>query len=305
MTRKKRWINRYTLIKIGIIFLLLEVILRSLFGFCNAVILREDKDLEYIALPQRRYRFFNNIFYNSYSQRNREVTVADSIVILDFGDSVINGGVLTDQDSLATTLLTNYLSVTRNKPVLVTNISAGSWGPDNCFAYLKKFGNFGAKKIFLSVSSHDAYDNMTFKPIVGKAADFPDKQYTLALVELFDRYIFHRYLPVLFSEKTNDLGINKKSGDNTELNSGFNNFKAYSDSTGIPLIVYLHAEKTERERGEYNDQGKLIEKYCEDNHVPLIKELDFKIPPDGYRDNIHFSERGQYYMFNIKKNFLK
>lgn len=42
------------------------------------------------------------------------------------------------------------------------NISAGSWGPDNCAAYLKHYGLFGAKAMSLLVSSHDAMILWTF-----------------------------------------------------------------------------------------------------------------------------------------------
>ena len=83
-----------------------------------------------------------------------------SIKILGFGDSVLNGGVMTDQDSLATTLLSDTLSKIQNRKIQFLNISSGSWGPDNCYAFLTKHGSYQAKQLFLFVSSHDAYDNM-------------------------------------------------------------------------------------------------------------------------------------------------
>ena len=116
----------------------LELSLRS-YGFCNAVLIKEDSAYEYIAIPQERYRFGKHIFYNKYFQRNEELTSVDSIIICAFGDSFINGGAAIDQDSLATTKLTRYLSNKYNKSVKVLNISAGSWAPDNCFAYLADY----------------------------------------------------------------------------------------------------------------------------------------------------------------------
>lgn len=96
-------------------------------------------------------------------------------IVLGLGDSVLYGGVQTDQDSLAISIfssLTGYQML---------NISAGSWEPDNCAAYLKHFGTFNAKAIFLVVSSHDAHDNITHQPVVGIHPSYPNKQYTCAI----------------------------------------------------------------------------------------------------------------------------
>jgi hypothetical protein len=308
-TKVKSFRNYYILLSLGLFLILLtEVILRQTFGFTDAVLMREDKAFEYIPIPQNRHRFLKTNYYNSFSQRNREITSADSSIILGFGDSVINGGVQTEQDSLATGLLSTYLSQKKHQRVLVTNIAAGSWGPDNCYAYLKKYGNFGAKKILLVVSSHDAYDNMNFEKIVGIIPSYPTKQYPFAIAELFDRYLYPRYLAQYFSfasekapEKNDHLLISKyESG--MSFNSGFQNFANYSDSTKIPLLVYLHADQDERKQGAYNEQGKEIIAFCAKNNIPLIQELDYKLSEADYRDGIHLSEQGQRHMYDILKS---
>ena len=97
------------------------------------------------------------------------------IIILGLGDSVLFGGLQSDQDSIATSIFTN-----EEKKYQMLNISSGIWGPDNCAAYLKEKGFFNAKKMFLVVSSHDAYDNMNFSPVVGVHKSYPNRQYTLA-----------------------------------------------------------------------------------------------------------------------------
>ena len=128
--------------------------------------MQQSVKYEYIAKPnQERFRFRNAINYNSLSMRSDEIN-SDAVIILGFGDSVLNGGVLTSNEDLATTLLSKYLTKKMNKPVQFLNISAGSWGPDNCFAYLLEKGDFNAKSIYLFVSSHDAYDIMNFEQII-------------------------------------------------------------------------------------------------------------------------------------------
>ncbi|MES1219409.1 MAG: hypothetical protein ABUT20_28155 [Bacteroidota bacterium] len=295
-------------LRIGLILTLLflvasEIILRLKWGFCDAVLFREDKDYEYIAIPQKRVRFGNHIFYNSLSQRNDELSESDSVRILFFGDSVINGGTQTDQDSLATTKLSRYLTLKYKKPVKVLNISAGSWGPDNCFAYLKQKGNFDAKEIVLVVSSHDAYDDMTFSKTVNAYPNYPSKQYTFATAELLQRYIFPRLFQTKATTELDNLLINKKTA-NSMFNSGFENFLDYTTSHKIPFTVYLHADRQENEDRRYNSQGMEIIDFCSKKNIPIIKELDFHLDKENYRDEIHLNNNGQRKLFEIVRDSL-
>ncbi|RYE18674.1 MAG: hypothetical protein EOP45_13760, partial [Sphingobacteriaceae bacterium] len=236
--------NKFFLCITGFIALVAisEIILREYFGFAHAVLFREDNTIEYIPIPQQVFRFRKHNSYNYYSQRNRDIQPDDSAIVLGFGDSVLNGGAQTDQDSLATTLLTKYISKEKGKKILFTNISAGSWGPDNCYAYLQKYGNFHAKSILLVVSSHDAYDNMTFEKVVGIHQNYPNKQYKSAIAEVIGRYIIPQYIePFLHQkvdsqERNNALMINKYK-EGMSFNKGFANFKHYCDSTNIPLLI--------------------------------------------------------------------
>ena len=170
------------------LFAVTEITLRQVWGFANAPLYQESSSYEYMARPnQDGYRFGNHFHYNSFSQRSDEPDSTKTIV-LGLGDSVLFGGVMTDQDSLATSLFS------AETDMQMLNISAGSWGPDNCAAYLKEKGMFGAKAMFLLVSSHDAHDNMDFKPVVGKHASYPDRQYLLAWGELIGRYLYPKTL---------------------------------------------------------------------------------------------------------------
>ena len=108
-----------------------EIYLRKSWGFCDTVLIQSDPDFEYIAQPnQKHYRFRKYVLYNEYCQRSESVD-SSAFIILGLGDSVINGGTLTDQDSLATTRLSKSLTQLLQRKVQVLNISAGSWGPDN------------------------------------------------------------------------------------------------------------------------------------------------------------------------------
>jgi hypothetical protein len=214
---------------------------------------------------------------------------SSAFIILGFGDSIINGGVMVDQDSLATTLLSKELTDKLHTKVQVLNIGAGSWGPDNDYAYLKEKGDFNAKMIFLLVSSHDAHDNMDFTPVIDKVNRYESKQYKLATVELLDKYI----LPRIFEGKEKEeISIIKKG---KEFNTGFLNFYNYSKQRNIPFFVYLHPDKNELAEQKYSSQGQMIIDFCKQYDIPCIQSLH-SIQPGDYRGVIHMNHSGQRHM---------
>ena len=303
---------RLVLISVAVILIVLEFICRFVLGFGDAPLFQSDNHFEYIAQPnQDRYRFLCHYKTNSYSQRSEE---PDSIRkrVLGLGDSVLYGGTWMDQDSLATTLFTNETGVQ------MLNISCGSWGPDNCAAYLRRYGTFGASAMFLVCSSHDAYDVMTFQPVVGFYKQYPDKQYISALWEMIDRYLYPMaYLSIYrwFYHKTPvpqyvdpDAQVAQKAANRQVIqkgylfNPGFDQLKHIADSCQIPLVVYLHAEQGELERGEYNNMGQAIINWCDSAGVTLVKGIETE-KPDMYRDPIHFNEKGQRHLANVLKQY--
>ncbi len=268
--------------------ILFEVALRKVWGFCDSPLCMSSDVFEYICKPnQDCYRFRHHIHYNSYSQRRDEPDTS-RIIVLGLGDSVINGGVLTDNDSLATTIASDNC-------VQILNISAGSWGPDNCAAYLREYGTFGAQKFLLVVGSGDAYDNMDFQPVVGIHKSFPSEQYKLAIGELIDRYLIPKIKknPSLDPDQKalQGVGIRKKG---KVFNPGFAQLKLLADSLSVPLSIYLHPDRVEYEERQYNEQGQEIIEWARLNDVPLYKGLDADdFSADCYRDGIHINEKGQ------------
>lgn len=272
----------------AVLFIGAEVVLRKVWGFGGMVLFQSDDTFEYIAQPnQERVRFGNRIMFNEYSMRSLPLSSNDKCVILGFGDSVINGGTLTDHDSLATTLVEDQLK--DNYRFL--NISAGSWGPDNCAGYLEKMGDFNAKMIVLFVSSHDAHDNMTFKSTVGHHEAYPEKQYPLAIIEVFSKYLLPRIMSKVSTDSTLDpLMINKHG---VGFNPGFDFFNNYAKQHAIPLLICLHLETKEIEKNQFNEQGQEILNYCKANNIKVITGLEVGENTSHYRDNIHLNERGQ------------
>ena len=313
---------------------LAEIVLRYKYGFCNSPLYVSDPDFEYIFAPNQNVKRFGNVIKtNSLSMRNEEVTPSDSTIILLIGDSVVNGGSLTDQDSIASTILEKRFIKTFGKKVRVLNISAGSWGPDNIAAFLKKHGLVKAKLICLVTSSHDAHDIMSHQSPVGIDPGMPEKQYSIALVELWDRYrnlIFYHielffFPPAVQSEQKketdakkeeiiqtvpaaivkdsikhvelNDAGIRKPG---LGFNPGYEQLYNMAKADSIPFFIYLHPEISEVELGHYNDQGEEIIQFANQNNIRLIQELNLGIKLKYYRDTdvIHYNDQGQLFLAN-------
>lgn len=294
-------LTRLKFLGIFIVLILIgELVLRFAFGFCDALLYRKSDKYEYIAQPnQDRHRFGAHIYYNSYSQRNGEPD-STKVRVLGLGDSVIFGGTWMDQDSLASTLFSEATGTQ------MLNISAGSWGPDNCAAYLKENGTFGASAMILVCSSHDAFDVMTHVPVVGVVPTYPDRQYKLAWAELIDRYIVPRIRMMFWRTKVKpdpDQQVvkniefkNTVRQKSALFDKGFDQLLEIAREKNIPMAIYLHAEQDEIKAGSYNEMGQMIIKWAAAHRVRLVEGLKAGENENMYHDKIHFNEAGQKFM---------
>jgi hypothetical protein len=165
--RPRRWgrvvLGLAALLLLGLA--LSEWFLRARFGLGQPLLVLADPQCEYRLVPdQHMVRLGNRIHVNHWSMRSDDFPKAKSdpneLRVLMVGDSVINGGVYTDQSQLVSEILAQRLSTKLGRRVIVGNASAGSWGPENIRGYLRKFGTFDADVIVLVQSTHDTSDAM-------------------------------------------------------------------------------------------------------------------------------------------------
>ena len=285
---------------IVIVIISTEFILRTFYGFCNAPLYIEDKDFEYIYAPnQNVLRFGNQIIVNEYSMRSLQLSDNDSVRILFFGDLVVNGGSRIDHNNLSTSMLEKKLGKHLNDKIRVLNISAGSWGPDNAFAYLNKYGDFNSKVLVLFLSSHHAIDTMTHKKVVGIHPNYPKDQYAFAIIELIDRYI----IPYLTSSKPTKF--KKKSKTPVFLNRGIIEFINYAKKNNKELILYLHPTTEELIKGIYDKDGERIIKFIDSTNVKYILGINSENNLSYYSDYIHLNNDGQKYLSKLFYPLLK
>ena len=287
------------LLRYSLLFLLsVELILRLL-GVLTPVLYNSDSKCEYLMAPNQNInRFFKNIITNRYSMRSKELKKGTKVRILGLGDSIINGGQPTDHNNLATTIMDLKIKKDFSGNGEFLNISAGSWGPGNVMAYIKKFGNFGAKSIFWVVSSHDLKDNMTFLPIVGRHKSHPDKNPRIAIWELVNRYFIRQDYKIITPEYTEWLrkyrlsrtknNVDSPAGKNVHIQELID----YCKRNQIKLIPYLHPELKELETQKYNIDGEEWINIFRTNEIEFINGMKYEIK-EGYRDNIHLNKLGQ------------
>ena len=192
---RKRW-PRYLLIvavALVVVFLGAELFARFALGLGDPPVSVADPEIEYLFKPNSTFhRFGNTIHFNQWSMRSPDFSptpAADELRVMVVGDSIINGGGQTDDSELATTLVAEDLRKQHQGPVTVANVSAGSWGPPNQLAYVRRFGLFGAGDVVIVLNGDDAWDVPAKISPVGRSPEFPDHSPPLALVEIWDRVV--------------------------------------------------------------------------------------------------------------------
>src|SRR5881394_1856062 len=106
-----------------------ELVARYGVGLGDPPLSQADPQIEYLFKPnQDCRRLGRRVAYNQYSMRSDPFPVhkadPNEIRVMVVGDSVVNGGVLTDQSELATEVLKRKLAAKLNRPVVIGNISA-------------------------------------------------------------------------------------------------------------------------------------------------------------------------------------
>jgi hypothetical protein len=297
MTRRRRiaWIAAFVLaLLIG-----LELFCRYYLGLGDPPLSRADPEIEYLFVGPRTYhRFGNTIVYNSFSMRTHEFDARrknpDEIRIMICGDSIINGGALTDQSQLMTTRMEEHLKAEQHRPAVVMNVSAGSWGPPNYLAYVKRFGFFEANALVIVVSGGDYADAPTWVPTVGVSPDFPDKTPTVALGEAITRYL-PRYVPILAGPTPLPLPVTQ--GQIDQAMGAFRELVSMAQQRNIPVIVAYQREQAEY--GKPETEGHMaFRQACSALNVKIIEladvfEPDMKGGGKPYRDEGHPNAHGQ------------
>lgn len=263
-----------------------EIALRTM-GLRQLPLYRQDTRYEYVCLPDQSVSPKGNLYKtNGSGLRSGAIGKKKGKRVLVIGDSVLNGGYNIPQDKLAITILQDSWALLPDA-LEVINLSMNSWGPDNAAAFIEAHGTFNPDLVILVVSSHDAHDNMTFEPIVGKHPSYPGQKPLFAL-QTFWRRIIHRFFT--------DQGTAEYKKLKGPFNSGFEALYSKFHNSGIPFHIYLHYQTDELEVGLADRRGQEIIAFAEKNDIRLHDGKVLGEKPHHYADIIHFNQEGQAFL---------
>jgi lysophospholipase L1-like esterase len=278
-----------------------ELVCRLALGLGTPPLYIADPQIEYMLKPNQDVRRFGNrILVNQWGMRSRsfEKTKAtpDEFRVLVFGDSVINGGSQTDHEQLATTRLQSELTKQLKRPVQVGNVSAGSWGPGNWLAYVRRHGTFDADAVVLVVNSGDYADNPTYARL--NSATHPTEAPVLALQEAITRYL-PRYLPSIQAAVEEPSGLDAIEPRAAEIEKGLAELRAFlqvCESSGARIVILHHPDIGEVNTGRYLPGLARMKLLADELSIPLT-ELRPEYSKMGattlFRDSIHPNANGQ------------
>ena len=280
-----------------------ELFARFYLGLGSPPLWESHPTIAFLFKPNQRVHRFGNLFItNRYAMRSDDFPPQKlnprELRILVFGDSVVNGGNLTDHSQLATTILAKHLSASLARPVVVGNASAGSWGPPNEIAYLRQFGFLDADLIILVLSSSDYDDTPTFAPLDPLIR--PTEAPVSALWEGITRY-----LPRFFNRPAvNEAGIVPNAGEipnkrniRTALEAE-HEFLEMTKAEGVRILVVQHWTQSELEQEKALAGHDEIQRIAVASGVPLYDDNDkltlyAKSGRNPFRDDIHLNVNGQ------------
>ena len=208
------------------------------------------------------------------------------------GDSVVNGGVMTDHKDLATTVLTEQMKIQ------VCNVSAGSWGPGNYAAYFSKFKNLVSSNdvLVLVVNSHDLWEDDPAKTKganVGKDIALPMRKPFCALFDGFYRY----FIPVVRKKLGQAVVMTKVDVPKWQIDSK-NELALYNlsmlskvfDISWKRKYMLIHRSRKEMISNVITSGECAFREYAKRNGIAIIELL---LCEEDYRDAIHLSVSGQ------------
>lgn len=284
------------------LFLVIEVGLRSLFGFGSPLIYIPDEQIGYLLAPNQRIRRFGHrIEINQYSMRSEPIQKIPSPSTQRFlllGDSIVNGGWWTDQDHTISSLIKRSLSslVAENlQQVEVLNASANSWGPRNELAYLQKFGNFNAQAVVLVINTDDLFATSPTALPVGRDRNYPDKKPPLALVEVFQRYV-SKQTPIPELEAVHNEG-GDRVGFNLEAIAKVQTLTHQVNSQFFLVMTPLLREIGKPGSRDYEIKAReRLSEFCQAQQITYLDFLPIfnsnQDPKALYHDHIHLNLQG-------------
>lgn len=287
-----------------------EVVSRFVLGLGDPPLSVTHPTIEYMFKPSSSFHRFGNYFRtNEYSMRSDDFSKereTNEIRILVLGDSVPNGGNLTDQTELATEILKENVESLVSVPVHVGNISAGTWSPPNLLAYVKEFGTFDADVAVIILNKGDMFDFPTFEALSPNT--HPTDKPISAFGELLFRYLAPRVLALLPSSGESDVQATPTNTERKNCTPELSELMDLFTEESIPVYLIYHPSEDEiSPDGSFTPKGgyPVISEFSEGTHHSFADIYGESVRNGEYpfRDHYHPNTIGQRlmaeYLFNL------
>jgi len=284
------------------LFAATEVGFRIFLGLGSPPLAYADPDYGYAFKPnQNLKRFGRRVFYNEQGLRSEPLPAVKppgELRVLCVGDSVTNGGVLTDQSQTYPYLLEAELR-RAGRHARALNASAGSWGVENELAWLKKKGLLESDVVVLQIGTHDLAQRWSSGDKVGRDVSLPDRRPLLAWKELIERYAAPRLSSFLAGPGPSPA---PREEDHQACMRVIGELIAVVRGGRATPVILLTPDREEL------DQPKRSERWRQDlmglarrEQAPLVDMLEvFRREPDrghgAFRDDVHPNEQGNLLM---------
>jgi hypothetical protein len=194
--------------------------------------------------------------------------------------------------------------------VIVGNISAGSWGPPNEYAYLRQYGFLDADVVVQVVSSSDYDDSPTFEPL--NPLTHPTEAPVSALGEALTRYL-PRYLSGHLGNESGvvpDAQAVPNARDILVALAAEHDFLQMARAESVRVLVVQHWTASEL-RSRKPQQGHTdLRRVALEAGVPVYDD-DAKLQAfldahqNPYRDDIHLNDAGQQALAQLLLEILR
>lgn len=261
-------------------------------------VLYEPTAYGYRAKPdQHLHRLGRSIDYNAFGLRSAPIAplpAAGVLRVLCLGDSITNGGTLTDQSQTWPEQLQQRLRA-RVPGAEVLNASAGGWALENELGWLEANGTFGSQVIILEVGTHDLFQPMSPSSLVDRHPGFPSRSPTFALHEIWMRYA----LPTLGVVRVADPGT---QGAGPDLATARRSVERVIAMAGIaqragatPIVLHVEQPVALEPQDDLTRKARdLLAQRLRERNIDLIRAGPAMGRNDAelFRDAFHPNERG-------------
>ena len=257
-------------------------------------------DYGYRVEPSQDLRILGkSVYYNQQGLRAPEINLVatgGTVRILCVGDSITNGGTVTDQAFTYPYVLGELLKETGIEAETL-NGSANGWALENEAGWLKAHGIFNSNFVVLQVATHDLFQRQAKSELVDLNPSFPSRAPRLAIETLVRKIVLPRlgigpdtrdpgYAPGVYTEL--DVERSLRALDQIR--------KLVGDAGGTLLVIPIEQPRRFEPVDELTLEAKArLRMWAAQSNVPVI-ETARAMEEDGgerlFRDPMHPNEKG-------------